>query len=160
MSDNAERHHEPERRNQDVAFEHSDIRSIAVTGTGIAVLLGTLVIVFLMYFLFEYFRNTHPNPAPQAELGPEFSRIRQPLLQASPRSDLQSLRARDLRLLEHYNWVDRQKGTVSIPVDKAIDKLLTQGMPATGDYSDLKLFPPRGGNRETGFDLVEGAGQP
>jgi len=145
-----------ERNNPDVSYEHSDIRSIAVTGTGIALLLGMLVTVFLLWFLFEYFRGTHPEPAPRPALAPEYSRIQQPLLQASPKMDLQELRARDQRLLNGYAWVDRQKGTVSIPIERAIDKLLKQGLPATGDYSDLKLFPPREGSRDTGFDLVTG----
>lgn len=145
-----------ERDNPDVTYEHSDIRSLAVTGTGIALLLGTLVTVFALWFLFEYFRSTHPEPAPRPALAPEYSGIKQPLLQASPKIDLQELRARDQRLLTGYAWVDRQKGSVSIPIDRAIDKLLQQGMPATGDYSDLKLFPPREGSRDTGFDLVTG----
>ena len=146
----------PERNNADVSYEHSDIRAVAVTATGVTLLLGTLVIVFLLWFLFEYFRSTHPDPAPRPALAPEYSRIEQPLLQASPRMDLQELRARDRRLLNGYTWADRQNGKVSIPINRAIDKLLRQGMPATGNYSDLKLFPPREGSRATGFDLVTG----
>ena len=145
-----------DRRNSDVTYEHSDIRSMAVTGTGITLLLGTLVIIFLLWFLFEYFRRTHPDPAPRAGIAPEYSKIEQPLLQASPRMDLRELRARDYRILNRYTWVDRQKGAVSIPIDRAIDKLLQQGMPPSGDYSDLKLFPPREGSRDTGFDLIQG----
>ena len=150
----------PERRNSDVAFEHSDIRSVAVVGSGIGVLTGTLLAIGLLYFVFLYFRSTHHDPVPRAELAPEFQRIRQPVLQGSPRLDLQELRKRDNRLLNQYTWVDKQKGIVSLPVDHAIDKLLSQGMPGAGDYTDLKLVPPRSGDRETGFDLVTGRVRP
>jgi len=133
------------------AYERRDIRAFAVTGTGIGVLFGTLLTIFLIWFLFTYFRHTHAQLAPRPALAPEFSRITQPVLQAAPRRDLQALRARDNRILNGYTWTDKSRGAVSIPIDKAIDKLVTQGMPAAADYSDLGLFPPRSGSRQTGF---------
>ena len=57
MPDNHE-----QRRNPDVAFEHSDIRSAAVVASGIGVLTGTLLAVGLLYFVFLFFRSTHPYP--------------------------------------------------------------------------------------------------
>jgi hypothetical protein len=146
-----------ERRNPDVDFERADIRNFAVTASGIGLLLGTILIVLLLYFPFEFFLRRRDLPEPRAELAPEYANIRQPLLQISPRADLAKLRERDRRLLEHYTWVDRSKGIVSMPVDRAIDKLVSEGMPAAADYSDLELFPPRTGSRESGFDLVPGS---
>jgi len=137
--------------NDDVRFEHNDINAVAVVGTGLGVLIATLLTVFVIWFVFAYFRDSHPKQEGRPGLGPVFGRIRQPLLQSSPRADLEALRARDHRLLNEYNWVDRSKGIVSIPINRAIDKLVAEGMPPRRNYSDLKLYPPREGARHTGF---------
>jgi hypothetical protein len=137
--------------NESVRFEEKDIRPVAVVGAGVGLLLGTLGIVFLLWFVFVYFRSAHPAPEPRPGVAPVFQSMRQPVLQASPNSDLEALRARDFRILNHYTWVDRTKGVVSIPIDRAIEKLVSEGMPPVGDYSDLKLVPPRAGSRQSGF---------
>lgn len=139
------------RKDAEVGYEERDIRAVPVVVTGFGVLAGTLLTVFAIWFVFAYLKRTHPNPEPRPDLAPEFSRMQQPILQSAPRQDLQSLRERDQRILNGYGWVDRRTGTVSIPVEKAIDKLLRQGMPPRGDTSDLKLYPPRAGSRQTGF---------
>ena len=35
-------------------------------------------------------------------------------------------RRRDLEILNSYGWVDREKGTVHIPIDRAIDRFLAE----------------------------------
>src|SRR5690349_20240190 len=94
----------PDRRNPDVAYEHADIRNVAVTATGIALLLGSLAIVFLIYFLFEFFMSTRAGLDARPALAPAYSNVRQPLQQTSPRADLEKLRERDHHLLNHYTW--------------------------------------------------------
>jgi len=143
-----------ERRNPDVSYEKHDIRAFAVSATGIAIWLGTVLIVFLLWFLFDYFKNTRAEPRARAELAPEYADLSQPVLQASPRQDLASLRAYESHVLNGYFWASRQKETVIIPIEQAIDKVVTQGIPASGDASGLHLFPPRAGARSTGFDRI------
>ena len=138
-------------RNEDVQFEEKDIRPVPVVGAGVGLLLGTLATVFLLWFVFAYFRSTHAQPEPRPGVAPVFQTMRQPVLQASPRSELEALRVRDFRILNHFTWFDRKNGVVSIPIDRAIDKLVSEGMQAAGDPSDLKLVPPRAGSRQTGF---------
>jgi hypothetical protein len=138
-------------RNEDVQFEEKDIQPLPVVGAGVGLLLGTLATVFLLWFVFVYFRSTHAEPEPRPGVAPVFENMRRPVLQASPRLEIEALRARDFRILNHYTWMDRKNGAVSIPIERAIDKLVSEGMPAVGDYSDLKLVPPRAGSRQTGF---------
>ncbi len=143
---------ETERRNLDVSYEEHDIRAFAVTGTGLGILFGTLLVVFLMWFFFDLLKNTRPEPAPRAELPAEFSRLRQPLLQAQPRTDLASLKAYEDRILNGYTWADQQKRTVIVPIEKAMDEVVKRGIPPARDTAGLNLFPPRTGTRSTGFD--------
>ena len=75
-----------------------------------------------------------------------------PRIQASPATDLRDLRAYEDSQLNSYGWVDKQKGTVRIPIERAIELVARQGIPPQRAPKDLKLYPPQAGTRETGFE--------
>lgn len=52
-----------------------------------------------------------------------------PRLQTNPPIALTELRERENAVLTSYAWVDREKGTARIPVDRAIDILAVKGLP-------------------------------
>ena len=52
-----------------------------------------------------------------------------PRLQTYPFDDLKGLRREEAKLLEHYQWVDKNAGTVRIPVGRAIELLAAKGLP-------------------------------
>ncbi|HEY4120590.1 MAG TPA: hypothetical protein VGM56_22150 [Byssovorax sp.] len=53
-----------------------------------------------------------------------------PRLQPSPPVDLATLRAEEERVLRGYAWIDRGNGVVSIPIDRAMELVVTRGLPA------------------------------
>ncbi len=58
-----------------------------------------------------------------AKLPPE------PRLQANAVEDLRQMRAVEDQVLNSYGWVDRKKGVVRIPIDRAIELLAQRGLP-------------------------------
>ena len=42
---------------------------------------------------------------------------------------MKGLRGEEARLLEHYSWIDKNAGTVRIPVSRAIELLAEKGLP-------------------------------
>jgi hypothetical protein len=52
-----------------------------------------------------------------------------PRLQTYPFDDVKGLRRDEARLLEQYSWVDKNAGTVRIPVSRAIEVLAEKGLP-------------------------------
>lgn len=52
-----------------------------------------------------------------------------PRLQTYPFDDVKGLRQDEARLLEHYQWVDKNAGTVRIPIERAMDLLAERGLP-------------------------------
>ena len=52
-----------------------------------------------------------------------------PRLQTYPFDDVKDLRREEARLLEHYSWIDKNAGTVRIPVSRAIELLAEKGLP-------------------------------
>jgi hypothetical protein len=53
-----------------------------------------------------------------------------PRLQPDPRADLLAQRALEDALLETYGWVDKSRGIVRVPIERAIDVLAERGLPA------------------------------
>ena len=52
-----------------------------------------------------------------------------PRLQTYPFRDLRDLRREEERLLTTYEWVDKNAGTVRLPIARAIDVVAAQGLP-------------------------------
>ncbi len=54
---------------------------------------------------------------------------RGPLLQVKPEEDLAWMRTHNAADLAGYGWVDRQKGVVRVPIDRAMDMIAARGLP-------------------------------
>ncbi len=83
-----------------------------------------------------------------------FQRFPGPNLQVNPHDDLVALQAQEATELNTYGWIDRQSGIVRLPIARAIDLILQQGLPVratnapprTGK-SSLELIRERSRNR-------------
>ncbi len=107
--------HEP----RDVHF-----RPIVIAG---AALLVSVVLSFvgMRALLVHYQAREASRSAGGSPLAPSYG-LREPpapRLQRDPLEDLRTLRAREEALLQGYAWVDRNAGTVRIPIERAIDVL-------------------------------------
>jgi hypothetical protein len=126
---------EPGRHNQVdpyavVGHEQSDaaIRPLAIF---LAVLAISLVIVSgIVAWLFHVFEisaeRSDPRPSPLADADQPTPG---PLLQVSPRHDLDVLRKRDEELLEKAEWIDRETSIARIPIEEAIKLTAERGLP-------------------------------
>ena len=56
----------------------------------------------------------------------------EPRLQVSAPTDLKQYKAAQEGILNSYGWVDQQAGIVRIPIDRAMDILLQEGLPVRG----------------------------
>ena len=159
---------------RDVQYEHSDLSSRAVLITGVSILIGTWVFVWLLYYFFVYLVHSREEagpPPPARAVGKAPITPPEPRIQASPSTDLGEMRAREDSQLNSYGWVDRANGIVRIPIDRAIGLVAQRGVPATkptlkvcpeksatrqagvGGIADPDtLCPPQAGTRETGFE--------
>ena len=107
---------------------------------GFLVVLG-IVLVFtgiICWGMFKYFSATRASltsPSP-------FSDTRQlptgPQLQVNPRQDLLKFRQQQERSLESYSWENKEDGTVRIPIERAMDMLLKQGLPVAPTASSAE----------------------
>lgn len=149
--------HEPERRGHEVR----DVNTWAVGKFGIGLTLLCIGSLVLVAWLYRYFEAQVAGPAPPPrEIAAQGGLPLEPRLQEKPAEDLKQMRAGEDQILGTYGWVDKQKGIVRVPIDRAIDLLAQRGLPsrketepltAAGDVSvptesglGPKMLPPGG----------------
>jgi len=126
----------------------------------IAVLLFfSCVIIFLVVWgMMRYFKLHEPaKTAGQANLPVTRSEeFPNPRLQIKGAVDLANLRAAEEADLDSYGWIDRNSGTVRIPIDRAMQLLLERGLPDVGTgQTPLSLMQARPGESATPPQLLK-----
>ncbi|MFZ3340098.1 MAG: hypothetical protein WA609_05260 [Terriglobales bacterium] len=132
-------------RNHDVgahgSFEHEDLspRAIIYFLLALIVSLGVLyVIVFEMYRVLDSYNHANqatmsPMVAPEADTrtvtDADTKAFPEPRLEKSERTELRDFIENQDRTLATYNWVDKDKGIVQIPIDRAMDLIVQRGLP-------------------------------
>lgn len=136
-----------------VRYEERDIIPRYVLYIGFGVLLCTIAIVFGLYLLFAYMRHLKSVESPP--VSPVTNRVDQyppePRIQANPALDYESMYYDDQWLLHHYQWIDKQKGIVAIPIDQAINTIAKRGIPSSTEPPS-QFYKPEQGDRLTGFE--------
>jgi hypothetical protein len=130
----------------------SELDFRAIIRFGVALVLGTLVVLAVMWWMSAEFKREDeakdPPPPPRAEArGDPIPPA--PRLQAAPPRDMDELRAQDEQVLSTYGWVDRSSGVARIPVGRAISILAERGLPKTPEppaSTEPLPGPPAGGS--------------
>jgi hypothetical protein len=128
--------------NPHVVHEESDINVRAIIWFVIVLTAISLAINVAMWGLFkglEYYEEKHDPivsplaaaPAP-ATGGPQPG----PGLQLTPWTDLKQFNAEQAAQLNGYGWVDEHGGIARVPIDKAKQLLLKQGLPVRPELAD------------------------
>ena len=79
------------------------------------------------------------QPTPNAPPGPQ--------LQVSPPMDLQAFRVREEVELHSYGWVDQTAGVVRIPIERAMELVLKEGLPTRIQINEAQIGP-------SSYDLI------
>jgi len=115
----------------DTGYERTDAKigplAVLAVATGLLVLIA-LTGVAIMWRVMAY--ETHYTGdlagSPLAGLRPLPPT---PRLQITPAIDLKETRQQEHDLLSSYSWVERDKGVVRIPIDRAMALLAERGLP-------------------------------
>lgn len=149
-------------RHEDTYYEHSDGNMRGVFITGLSVLVGVWIVSALLYIYFVFLaqhRVADSNPPLPASLhGPVLPP--EPRLQHSPQLDLRAMLRAQNAEQTRYHWLDRKKGIVSIPIDRAMQIIAQRGIPPQKTPPDMHLPDPQHGTLLTGFEGSEGKVEP
>ena len=111
-------------------YEHTDANVWLIVKFGIWLFVSAIIIHVGLGFMFGLLKQeaikTQPNEYPLAtnaepRLPPE------PRLQSYPRTDLYEFRTGMEQKLHSYGWVNKDAGTVHIPIERAMDLLIERG---------------------------------
>ncbi len=138
----------------DVRFEESDIHAPAVMLAGGILFVSLLVLcgIICIYYLHlaHVADTTNPAPLPIVEHGRPLPP--EPRLQKSPPNDWLTMKKQDQAALDSYRWVDQSHGIVSIPIERAMQLTVEQGIPPQPAPPGFTYDDPRAGDRLTGFE--------
>ncbi|HEY1233746.1 MAG TPA: hypothetical protein VGH22_10245 [Candidatus Binatia bacterium] len=114
--------------------ELSDISPNKVLWFGLGLALVIVAVVLINYGLFHYFhRSETGRRLPPSPLSYGVEPPPEPRLLTKPGVDLAEMRAEEDRILNTYGWIDRDRGVVRLPIDRAIALLAEKGLPTRGE---------------------------
>jgi hypothetical protein len=116
------------RREEGYERRDASARALLKFGLGLAALIVIVLLAMRWTFLLlskEEPLGPPPTPFENARVLPP-----EPLLQVEPHQDLKTFCDGQLNSLNSYGWMDQSNGVVHIPIDRAMEKLLIQGLPA------------------------------
>jgi hypothetical protein len=123
--------------NEDVHHQEDEINVRSIVTFVIVLTVITLAIQGIVYGFFLLFNKiedkTQPQVSPLTPAAAQVSDFPAPSLQTSPWADLKKLRADENTYLHSYGWVDQGAGIARIPIDRAKELLLRQGLPVRAD---------------------------
>lgn len=86
------------------------------------------VVLAASFGVFHLFATT-PRSTSASGLDGFIQTFPEPRLQIEPQQDLLRFQEKDRNILRTYAWVDREHRIVRIPIERAIDTALQQGLP-------------------------------
>jgi hypothetical protein len=133
------------------AYERSDAspRGLVYFALIMAAILAAVSLSLI--FLFKHLEKVdNPGsfvPAPFAAERPIPPR---PRVQPNPGADMQSYYESQQQILNRYAWIDRKKGIVRLPIDRAMQLLLQRGLPTRSPDARQNPPPPNRANDSAG----------
>jgi hypothetical protein len=135
-------------------FEPSDVSTRGFLYFLLATGLLLVITCLAMAGLFAYYKKMH---LPEAVVTPLFQDLRPlappPRIQVAPANDIVDYRDAQARLLGSYGWIDQKKGIARIPIDRAMELLLRQGLPTENQNGP-------GGMASTGAAAIRSRAKP
>lgn len=111
----------PQQPGAKTAFEPTDWSLAPVAWTFIGT---TILLVVSAFVLIAAYPRALPDVGRTLRIAPPG-----PRLQTSPEHDLEQFRADENKRLNTYYWIDKEKGTIHMPIDEAMKKVVETGIP-------------------------------
>lgn len=137
-------------------FEHSDVNPRTIFLFIGALFVTIAASLFALAWLFGLLSSATPTNVRFTE-SPRVPP--QPRIQVRPELEMKALRAEEDRILGTYGWADQARGTVRLPIDRAMKLLVQRGLPTRG-AQPLPTAPaagPASGGPQTGRPAAPGS---
>ena len=134
------------RESRQAGHETSDVSIKGLLIFGVALFASLLVILVAVGVFYKGFylvdqkldagrARVEPGAASVVEATPDYQG---PLMQVKPEEDLRWMREHVEMDLSTYGWVDRAKGVVRLPIDRAMNLVAERGLPPVSPGKTLE----------------------
>jgi hypothetical protein len=140
-----------------------------IVGLAVATFIVHLILAGLYDFLDKRARTHQPAvnalienvPTDTRKVAPGYPNqaFPNPRLETDERGQLNDIRLNEERTLNSYGWVDKQAGTVHIPIERAMDLLAQRGLPVRSQSANSEPAAAMSGAAESPAAEKKGAGQ-
>jgi hypothetical protein len=130
--------------------EHTDANVSMIVQFALWLTASAVVVHILMWFMFALFVDLRERSGPAefplaSEQGPRLPSG--PRLQPKPANEIYDFHRQETAVLDGYSWVDKNAGTVRIPISEAMRLTLERGLPArpadaAGGQNDASVLVP------------------
>lgn len=124
------RHYRPDDPHHPGDHERTDVNIPQIAFAGFILVVVAVGIHYALGHLMDDYSNKRASMVGSVRpLSDTLSKASQPSLQVTPADELKTMREDEKSVLDHYTWADRKQGIVRIPIERAMDRLLEQGLP-------------------------------
>jgi hypothetical protein len=110
-------------------YERRDANLAALLQFGFWMAVVIVITLFGMRWTFDYFMRVQTAGVPASPFVTARQLPPSPRLQAEPHQDLKDYCEQQQREVNTYGWVDKRLRVVRIPIDRAMDLVLQNGLP-------------------------------
>ena len=118
------------------AYETTDAKTKPLYGAGLLLAVVIIASFLIGSWMLGMFESSHEaqrvdNPLEQYQARPQDA-----VLQAQPKLAMEAYRAEMEAVATSYGWIDRPNGIVRIPIERAVERLLEEGLPEPVEGAD------------------------
>ncbi|MFL6528525.1 MAG: hypothetical protein ACJ8IQ_10535 [Chthoniobacterales bacterium] len=116
-----------------LGYEPRDVNVRAVVWFAVGLVVSAIIIHLALGGLFVLFKRQHPSPdAPSRIVLQPRVVAPEPRLQPNPVPEFSRFRTSEEEELNSYGWINKERGIVRIPIERAIDLIAQRGLPTRG----------------------------
>ena len=110
--------------------EHSDANVWIILKFGLWLAISAIVVSAGMGLLFGLFVKQSEETTKEFPLAGQEHRLpAAPRLQQFPENEFHEFRLKEQAVLEHYGWVNKEAGVVRMPIEEAMRRIVSDGLP-------------------------------
>lgn len=110
--------------------ELRDVRANTLLAFAVALAVIVVLACLFLIWLFDTFQRRAERHDPVLSPLVESQEPPAPRLEIKPSRNLAQQRAAEDRLLTRYRWIDKEEGVVQIPIERALELVADEGLPA------------------------------
>lgn len=129
----------PSSKSLSAGHELSDAKPMLVALMAAALIAVILTIMGVLSWMYAHLYSSAPA-IPVRQTQEQFGNA--PHARTSIEDDWKAINAQTSQHLEGYGWIDREHGLVRIPIQRAMDLIATQGLPARPGATPPAFRPP------------------